>query len=280
MTIKHSSASTGLPRYDKPPVSEVVCGVQFKPLEKFLLAHYGELWQSFKPEYNRCEETAPLAPTIERFGKLPPTDVQPPPEPFFPRIWFIHKDESGVVQVQRDRFLHNWRKADGEYPHYERVIKLFKERYETFLTFLSDNDIGTAEPLQYEMTYINHMPQSEGWETLNEFCKVFPDFPWLEDDPWKPGKKRFLPNPHGRNLRLNFTFPDESGRLHVIIRNGVRRTDNRPVLLLELTVRGIGTEKSVETMEDWFNVAHDWIVRGFADLCGTEMQDNVWRRTR
>ena len=278
--MKQSVASTGLPRYDNPPVNEVVCGVQFKPLTNFLIAHYGELWRRFKPEYNQCEETAPLAPMTERFGQLPPTNVQPPPEPFLPRIWFVHKDGSGVVQVQRDRFLHNWRKAEGEYPHYERVIKLFKDRYETFLTFLNDNDIGTAEPLQYEMTYINHLPQSEGWATLNEFSKVFPDFPWSTDDPWKPGRKRFLPNPDGRNLRLNFTFPDESGRLHVTIRNAVHLTDNRPVLLLELTVRGIGAQKSVETMEGWFDVAHDWIVRGFADLCGKEMQDNVWRRTR
>ena len=277
--MKQSATSTGLPRYDKPPVTEVVCGVQFEPLKKFLMPHYGELWQRFKPEYNRCEEMQPLLPMFERFGKLPPTDVQPPSEPFLPRIWFVRKDESGVVQVQRDRFLHNWKKVQGEYPHYERVIDLFKDRYATFLAFLGDNNLGTVKPLQYEMTYINHVLQSEGWETLKEFSKVFPDFPWPVDDPWKPGRNRFLPNPDGRNFRLNFTFPDESGRLHVTLRNGVRLEDDRPVLLLDLTVRGIGADKSVETMEGWFDVAHDWIVRGFADLCGKEMQDNVWRRT-
>ena len=232
------------------------------------------------PEYNQCEETAPLIPMIERFGELSSADVQPPSEPFLPRIWFVHKEESGIIQVQRDRFLHNWRKAGTEYPHYERVIELFKDRYETFLNFLGENDLGIVEPLQYEMTYINHIPQSEGWKTLEDFSKVFPDFPWATDDPCKPARKRFLPNPDGRNLRLNFTFPDESGRLHVAIRNGVRHKDNRPVLLLDLTVRGIGAQKSAETMEGWFDVAHDWIVQGFADLCGKEIQDNVWRRTR
>ena len=280
MSIKQGDVPTGLPKYDNPPVVEVVCGVQFKPLPKLLVAHYGELWRRFKPDYNRCEETDPLVPMIERFGKLPPTDVQPPVEPLLPRIWFIHKDDSGVVQVQRDRFLHNWRKADGDYPHYEKVIKLFNQHFATFLTFLKDNELGAVEPLQFEMTYINHIPQSEGWKTLNDFSTVFPDFPWHLDDPWEKGRKRFLPSPNGRNFRLNFTFPDESGRLHVTIRNGVRRVDNRPVLLLELTVRGIGVENSIEGMNGWFDVAHEWIVRGFSDICGKGMQDKVWRRTR
>lgn len=278
--MNHGVASTGLPAYDNPPVIEVVCGVQFKPLVKFLVAHYGELWQRFKPEYDQCQETGPLVPVLERFGESSVTDVQPPAEPFLPRIWFVHKDKSGIVQVQGDRFLHNWKKAAGEYPHYEKVIKLFRDHYATFLTFLTDNNLGAVEPLQYEMTYINHIPLPKGAEPLNEFSKVFPDFPWHDEDPWKPGRKRFLPNPDGCNLLLNFTFPDKSGRLHVTIRNGVHRVERHPVLLLDLTVRGIGTGKSIEAMESWFGAAHEWIVRGFADLCGKELQDEVWRRIR
>lgn len=278
--MKQNAGTTGLPKYDNPPVIEVVCGVQFEPLEQFLVGHYGELWQSFRPEYDKCEETAPLVPVIEHFGNTAPADSPLPPQPFLPRVWFVHKDGSGVVQVQRDRFLHNWRKAGGEYPHYGTVIELFKDRYSAYLRFLSDNKIGTVEPLQYEMTYINHMPQFEGWETLKDFSHVFPDFPWCADDPWKPERKRFLPNPDGRNLHLSFSFPDESGRLHVTIRNGVRRSDNCGILLLELTVRGIGTNKSVDAMGGWFDVAHEWIVRGFADLCGKEIQHRLWRRTR
>ena len=278
--MQQSETSTGLPSYDSPPVIEVVCGVQFKPLTKFLVVHYGDLWRKYKPEYDGCEETNPLVPIIERFGDSSSTDLQPPSEPFLPRLWFVHREKSGIVQVQRDRFLHNWKKAAGEYPHYEKVFNLFKDRYTTFLTFLAENKLGTVEPVQYEMTYVNHIPQPMGWETLNEFSKVFPDFPWHTEDPWKPGSKRFLPSPDGRNLSLNFSFPDQSGRLHVTIRNGVHRIGKHPVLLLDLTVRGIGPEKTKAAMVRWFDVAHEWIVRGFADLCGQEMQDNVWRRTR
>lgn len=276
--MNQEEASTALPKYETPPVVEVVCGVQFAPLKALLVPHFGELWQKFKPDYDRCEEMGPLAPMVERFGQLPPTHIEPPSEPFLPRVWFVHKDDSGVVQVQRDRFLHNWRKAGGDYPHYDAVIKLFKQRYETFLDFLAENELGTVEPIQYEMTYVNHVPQSEGWETLEDFGNVFPDFPWHAHDPWRSENRRFLPNPDGRNLRLNFTLPDESARLHVTIRNGERRNDRHPVLLMELTVRGIGTDKSEGAMERWFDVAHEWIVRGFADLCGKEMQERIWKR--
>ena len=266
-----------LPRYDNPPVIEVVCGVQFKPLTKFLVGHYGALWQRFKPEYSQCKEAAPLASRVERFDALPVSDE--PPE-FLPRTWFADKRQSRIVQVQRDRFLHNWRKTAGKYPHYEKIVGLFKDHYATFLAFIADNNLGKVEPLQYEMTYVNHVPKSAGWETLEEFGEVFPDFPWRSDDPWRRGKKRFLPKPDGRNLVLHFTFPDKSGRLYVTIRNGFRRKDRQPVLLLDLTVRGIEAENSAGTMERWFEVAHDWIVRGFADLCSREVQTNVWRRTR
>ena len=277
--MKQSENSTGLPRYDNPPVIEVVCGVQFKPLTKFLVGHYGALWQRFKPEYDQCKELPPLAPRIELFGELE-IAKEPPPEIFVPRTWFVHRDRSKIVQVQRDRFLHNWRKTASEYPHYEKIISLFKDRFAIFLDFLRDNDLGKVEPLQYEMTYINHIPKSKGWKTLDEFDEVFPDFPWHSEDPWKPGRKRFLPKPDGRNLVFHFTFPDRNGRLYATIRNGVRRTDRHPMLLLDLTVRGIEVDNSIEAMERWFNMAHDWIVRGFADLCSREMQDNVWRRTK
>lgn len=278
--MKDDNSPTALPSYKNPPVIEVVCGIQFKPLEKLLVPHYGELWEKFKPDYEQCQENAPIVPAIERFDKLPATDIQIPSEPFLPRVWFVHKDGSGVIQVQRDRFLHNWRKTEADYPRYGRVINLFQAHYATFVAFLDDRELGTVEPLQCEMTYINHMPQSEGWEIMEDFSKVFPDFPWHSNDPWKPDKKRFLPTPEGRNLRLNFALPDKTGRLHVTIRNGVRLEDERAILLMELTVRGIGADKSAEAMKAWFDKARLWIVRGFADLTGKDMQDNIWRRAK
>jgi hypothetical protein len=52
----------------------------------------------------------------------------------------------------------------------------------------------------------------------------------------------------------------------------------QPLLVAELTVRGIGPDRSVEGMWSWFDLAREWIVRGFADVTGPDVQQNIWRR--
>ena len=52
--------------------------------------------------------------------------------------------------------------------------------------------------------------------------------------------------------------------------------DKRRVLRLEITARGIGNYSSRANMQGWFELAHEWIVRGFADYTGTQIQQRVW----
>ena len=268
--------SKSLPDYERPPVVEVVCGILFKSIEKLLAPHFGLLWEKYKTEYPVCREVPPLAPAIERFEKAPRIDLQLAEVPPLPRIWFVHKNDNGIIQIQRDRFLHNWKKVlpEDEYPRYPQVIELFKDRLSRFESFLSENDLGVMEPRQYEMTYINHIPQGEGWTKLNEIGKVFPDFSLRADG------HRFLPEPDGINWRTSFALPDEAGRLHVTIRHAKLHDSGLPVLLLDLTVRGIGKDRSPQGMADWFDLAREWIVRGFTDLTGEDVQKNIWRRKK
>ena len=46
------------------------------------------------------------------------------------------------------------------------------------------------------------------------------------------------------------------------------------MILIDLTVRGF----SDDGMEKWFDLAREWIVCGFADLTGKDIQAKVWRR--
>ena len=270
------NTTADLPSFENPPVIEVVCGIQFKALERLLVPHFGELWERFKPDYDGCQEAPPIMPAIEQFVGLEAVEVELPTEPPLPRIWLVHKDENGLIQVQRDRFLHNWKKIrpQDQYPRYGYVKDLFEQHLATFEKFLAELNLGSLAVRQYEMTYVNHISQGEGWETLSDLASVFPDFAWRD----RP--ERFLKVPQGRNLRLTFPVPDKSARLHATIRNAVRPDDQRPLVLFELTVRGIGTDTSRQAMWRWFDVAREWIVRGFADLTGDEIQKKVWRRTR
>ena len=278
--MERNSLSRPLPRYERPPLSEVVCGVQFEPLEKLSVPQFGELWRKFKPTYSTCQETSPLPHTLERFEPSPTTEIQPPSIPFLPRIWFVHQDGSGIIQVQKDRFLHNWRGAGEDYPHYEQVMSLFRKHYRTFRRFLEEGDLGVTTINQYEMTYINHIPQRNGWEHLGDLGNVFPDFSWRKRNSWRPRDHRFLSRPDGCILHIVFDLPDRSGRLHVTIRDGINLKNQERLLSLDLTVRGVGADRSQSAMDVWYDTAHEWIVQGFADLCGQDIQQKIWARTR
>lgn len=268
------SKTDGFPSYENPPVIEVVCGVLFKSIESLLAPHLGVVWERYKSEYPNCREVPPLTPVIERFDEPREAQFIFSDKPPLPRIWFVHSEGRGIIQIQRDRFLHNWKKVrpEDEYPRYHNVIGMFKDRLGQFRSFLFDNKLGDIEPLQYEMTYVNHIPQGEGWRTTREIGKIFPDYGIREDN------QRFLQEPEGINWNTTFILPDQAGRLHVKIRNGMSLEYNVPILMIELTVRGIGKDKSQEDMWAWFDLAREWIVRGFADLTSEEIQKNIWRR--
>lgn len=82
---------------------------------------------------------------------------------------------------------------------------------------------------------------------------------------------------------MSFPLPESTGRLHVTLRQMRRIQDGREVLALDLTARGFpaGPEASGrESMLSWFDVAREWIVRGFADLTTLEAQKDLWGRIR
>lgn len=263
-----------LPDFGKPPVIEVVCGISFKSLDRLLAPHLGLLWEKFKPSYPNCQEVPPLVQQVERFDPKTLVEAQLLELPPLPRIWFIDEKGNTLIQVQRDRFLHNWKKVEptDEYPRFPEVSKIFRERLGQFEAFLRENGLGRIEPVQYELTYINHIPRGEGWDTLRDIGSVFPDFSW------NFGRERFIPVPEAINWKSVFQLPEQTGRLHVSIRSANRLSDSKPILLLELTARGIGKEQSQDAMWSWLDTARTWIVRTFADLTDERLQKNFWGR--
>lgn len=262
-----------MPTFQHPPITEVVCGLTFKPLKALLAPHVGLFWASLRSDFPTCREVEPLVPVIESFEPAATADPQQDfPFPLMPRIWFISKDNNGIIQVQRDRLMQNWRKvrATDEYPRYTKVKADFQSHIRDFSTFLAQNQLGSIDLEQLEITYINHIPQGEGWASMSEIAKVFPDFSWRTE-------RSFLPLPEGAHSRTTFLLPNCVGRLHVAIQTATRRTDGLPVFVMELTVRGLPKNKALDEIWPWFDLAREWIVRGFTDLTGNAMHD-YWKR--
>jgi len=265
-----SDESSDFPRYKSPPVGELVCGVFFDKLNNLKTAHLGLLWEEFRDDYPTSEDAAPLGAPRQQLGPEY-FDIPPPP-----RVWFVHKDDKELIQVQPDWFLYNWRRQKGEdiYPHYEHVIKQFKKCFAKFKKFLTSVGIGEVTIRECMLTYINHIPEGEGWGTLADLANVFSDFRSLSDT------ERFLPPPTNIGWNREFPLPDGKGRLVVKLNKGIRRTDKKSLLLLELSANGLGEDNSENHVWAWFDLAHEWIVKGFTDLTAPTIQNEVWGREK
>ncbi len=265
MSPKKSAAPT-LPSYRKPPVIEVACGLKFERLEKLKIPHIGQFWEKVREEFPNCEH----APTLG----LGPDSIDLARGFPVPRVWMINKTGDRLLQVQHDAFFYNWRKRKDwkKYPRYRNIMKEFKRTLKVFENYLEESEIGEVRPIECELTYINHIAREHGWQSISNLGKFIPDLAW------RSSTARFLPDPTQVTWNGTFALPDGQGRLNVKIEETVRRADDMPMLLFQLTARGIGAEKSPNALWNWFSVAHEWIVCGFADLTSLKIQRKVWER--
>ncbi len=271
--MKVETDSKQLPSYEQPPLIEVVCSVQFSSLEGLLSPHLGVLWQRFQPDYPFCDDLTPITPKIEFSEQQKIEQVTISNIPELPRVWFINQDGTRIIQIQRDRFIYNWRKVDpdNEYPRYNLLIQTFQDHLAEFNRFVKEAELGQIQPYQqYELTYINQIHPGQIWQKPEDIGKVFPDISWQ-------GKSsRFLNNPDSISWGSVFNLPEQIGRLYASVKPAI--FNEKSTLVFELTVRGIGGYTSSELLPNWFDIAHEWIVSAFADLTDQETQINIWKR--
>ncbi len=272
---KPKSQRPSLPDFKKPPVVEVVCGVTFEPLAKFLVHHVGFLWAQFSQQFPEVSEQPSLPVTIENFDGNNRIDFQFSHVMPWPRAFFSQPNGGDIIQVQRERFLYNWRKRAGEeYPRFDTVYSRFLKAVDTFSQFSQQMRIGDIVPVQFELTYLNMLVQGDDWATWEGIGRMFPGAPSLKETP------RLLDEPQSVNWVTTYNLPDQQGRLHVTLRSGTRNTDKKPALLLDLTVRGMPKLREQAGVDAWFQLAREWIVRGFYEITSEAVQSSVWERTR
>ena len=265
-----------LPKFNRPPVNEVAIGVQFPPLKALQAIHLGGYWQQIKKDYPHVEEHIPIAHVIEQremFATQSAEEQQSfviPSQPPIPRMWFLDADRRQLIQVQSDRFLRNWRQQEDSqpYPSFTALFGSFLEAWTGFGNYLTAEGLGTTDINQCELTYINHLPAGRGWNSTKDLGRVFR---FASSN----GVYSFLPEPGAVGWRAHYPLPNESGRLHVVLKQGIRNRDKSPIFSFELTARG--APAAADTLEHWFEVAHEWVVRGFTDLTTPEMH-KLWER--
>lgn len=266
-----------LPEFSRPPVVETVLGVQFGPLDAFTVSHFGLYWTRIRDEYPKVEVQPPLRPVTERFGAdaqigEPGLEVSLVTGPEI-RCWFIDPSDTRLVQIQRDRFILNWRKVkrDEAYPRYRTLRPKFEEEWKRFCRFLSDEGSRSPEVDQCEITYVNTIEISEGLESAGKIESLVA---YWSSSP----SGDFLRTPETVSLNARFLMPENKGRLYVAVQPAIRRRDAREVLHLTLTARGSPESPALRDVLSWFDLGHEWIVRGFTDFTTRRMHE-LWGRT-
>ncbi|MBN1931045.1 MAG: TIGR04255 family protein [Desulfobacterales bacterium] len=262
-----SLPSSTLPSYRNPPVNEVFCGLRFDPPDKLRIPHIGYLWNKFREDYPIIQHAPPIASTK---GEILVDQAIGMP---LPRVWFINKSDDQLVQFQVDRFYFNWRRRKNDYPRYNHVIKNFESVLDTIIEFFNEFDLGELKTIEYELSYINHIPKGQGWDTPDDLPKIFSDFVWTQK------RTRFLSNPEKIAWQAEFSLPEKKGHLIIDLKQATRTEDKVPLLVLKLKTIGIGESANKEAVRKWFDLAREWIVRGFTDLTTPEIH-KIWEREK
>jgi|LQYC01.1.fsa_nt_gi uncharacterized protein (TIGR04255 family) len=265
-TENTSSSTSVLPSYKNPPVNEVVCGIRFHPPENFRIPHIGLLWDKFRGNYPNILHASVISSTKGEIPLDPATGLP------LPRVWFINEQDDQLIQFQVDRFYFNWRRRQNVYPRFPHVIQGFENVLNMVMIFFNEFKLGELMPIECELSYINHIPKGQGWNTTEDLPKVFSDFVW------KQTKGRFLPKPENVAWQADFPLPENKGHLTVNLKHAIRTEDKLSLFVLELIARGLGESMDNKGIRDWFDVAHEWIVRGFTDLTTSEVQRGFWER--
>lgn len=280
-TTTQGPVDAGSPTFGKPPVVEVSLAVSYEPLDgmgTFQIAqlHHGRYAAA---GFTKIEEKPPFAMPVERFGrKARMPDIRfelletPPP----PRMWFLNDSGTELVQMQRDFFARNWRRADTdpEYRRYPSVRGPFQEDLAFLASFVEDTGLGSIKPVQCELTYVNEIrPVESVWSDHGDLSSVVRI--WSDDE-----ARAFLPKPEEARFEVSYLLDREGepfGRLRVSLQPAFTVADDEPVFILNLTARGQPLSGDLDGVLGFMDVGHTWIVRAFESVTTTEMHD-VWEK--
>jgi len=266
-----------LPSFRKPPVIETALSVQFQPLKQMSNAHLGLFWNRVRETYPKLQDADPIKPQIERFGD----DL---PRARFPqlRIAAAHpaarlrmstEDGHAMLQLQNGRLVFNWRRLDGgkEYPRWTKVEPQFQNALRELEAFAEAEQLGSIEPEQWEVTYVNHLVRGREWNEPSDWREVLPGVIGATTAISGAGLETM-------GCHAHFALPDDAGRLHVEVTHGFAGPDEDAdeLLIVQLTARGgIDESRDVST---GLALGHETIVRSFAEITGEGVRREIWEQ--
>jgi len=229
------------------------------------MAHLGLFWHQLKSAFPSAQDAMPLLPVIEspqgtisQGGDALEIQILPDSR----RLMLTDAKRQHLIQIQNNRFHHNWRKQ-GEsdtYPRFHEVLSGFLGRWGEFESFLRDEELPNPHIVQCEMTYVNHIMAGTVWSKELGIDALFP---------WLGPRMRLKDDMPEIECALHFPMSESRGRLHATVKTGRRVSDKLPVVVLDLTVRGaLESGQDHSALGEWFAVARECIIDAFVKLTG------------
>jgi uncharacterized protein (TIGR04255 family) len=195
--------------------------------------------------------------------------------PDMPRVLFINRERTKLLQLQKDRFFHNWRKVgEGDiYPRFEQMLETFGENFHAFSSVIEELNLGPVIINQCEISYINQIVIPNHEKTFDVFSSLFgpSGFASALEGLDQPEDLRFL---------VRYIIPGKTGapvgRLTVSA-EPAWRIDGALIIHLTLTARGLPDSVDFSDAVDFLAQGRLHIVRAFADLTTSNMH-RVWGR--
>jgi hypothetical protein len=254
----------GLPRYGNPPLREVAIAIVFQPLFGMTQGHVGQYWSLIRDRYPRSLDQPPIDPLVEGDDAGRPLfqfTIGPPP---LRRSWFISDDDERLVQLQSDRFVHNWRGQGSDYPHLDDLWRSFAERYVAFANWVNSEEIGTVEPYQLEVTYLNVI----SGESLSQILQGL-------NPPQADAFAEDISGPPLPRLELRYPIAGTASRGSLYLHAFEREPNTQQV---ELTYRAALRSSSLDSLAEQVATARRLIVTHFTALTRTTLHEGWERR--
>jgi uncharacterized protein (TIGR04255 family) len=261
--------TTSLPEFSRPPVVEVVLGVEFQPLPRLGAVNLAKFTSRWEIAYPLLFEQMPLPPSP------PPGAVFDAPQMMVNvggpavRIWRMSAAQDQLLQVQRDRLVLNWRRQDETYPHYDALKPIFSNAYEDLLAFVGEAaDLGPIQPRSAEVTYVNRFGVEPDSTTALLTALAHP-----------PVSSERNGSPIA--IRMNQLWDRSIGETAASLALDVDATPSvtNGALLTFSYREALSSDSTREDVLSAMDRGHEVVVLTFAEVTSTEMQ-RVWGRQR
>jgi uncharacterized protein (TIGR04255 family) len=273
-----------LPRFQKPPVSEVAVGVQFPTV--LTPVHLGLYYQRIKARFPKYQVLPPVPPAFEIFGAASITPIVSfgvqMPSGLQPRMWFLSQDENSLIQLQSDRLIFNWRGGlrGSPYPHFDAVYEEFVKAFDELGELAETEGIAGIVVNQCEVTYVNPLATANTGVPLSEPERIFRIWTDNRGAEWRQPLEDL-------SFTARYPLADEGskpfGRLTVTLSSYgpgplySMAPQISPGFQLEMTARGIPKGTGRDGVAAFHDHAHRAIVRCFAAITTPTMHE-LWER--